>query len=131
MNTKVKNKILLILSFVFLGIFLIPNIMILIKNNKIEKERDRIKEYSIKIKEYEHKIDSINVLYKEQEIKIDSINKVNKLLDYQITELEKIKIIKKDGTIIKIQTIDNFNTTQLDSFFSNRFFKISKDSTNR
>ena len=78
--------------------------------------------------ENKNKIDELNSLIlnaqKSQELlnnKIDSINTDVNKIDRDINVLKNKKTIVKEIYYEKINNINNFNETELDSFFTNRY----------
>jgi len=78
--------------------------------------------------ENKNKIDELNSLIlnaqKSQELlnnKIDSINMDVNKIDRDINVLKNKKTIVKEIYYEKINNINNFNETELDSFFTNRY----------
>ena len=92
-----------------------------ISGKKITNEYTNIEKYRKTIKEYENIIIELKSNALQQDSLINSLSNINDSLAYTIVNLEKIKIIKKDGTAVKLQVIDNLSINELDSFFTSRF----------
>lgn len=92
-----------------------------ISGKKITNEYTNIEKYRKTIKEYENIIIELKSNTLQQDSLINSLSNTNDSLAYTIVNLEKIKIIKKDGTAVKLQVIDNLSINELDSFFTSRF----------
>ena len=92
-----------------------------ISGKKITNEYTNIEKYRKTIKEYENIIIELKSNALQQDSLINSLLNTNDSLEYTIVNLEKIKIIKKDGTAVKLQVIDNLSINELDSFFTSRF----------
>lgn len=92
-----------------------------ISGKKIVNEYTNIEKYKKTIKEYENIIIELKSNTLQQDSLINSLSNTNDSLEYTIVNLEKIKIIKKDGTAVKLQVIDNLSINELDSFFTSRF----------
>jgi cell division protein FtsB len=82
----------------------------------------------VNLKAVDKQIDSLNTkievleeLNAVAELKIDSVENLNKDLTTQVSVREaKIKKLKKEHEKT-VTNINNFNTTQLDSFFTSRY----------
>ena len=92
-----------------------------ISGKKIVNEYTNIEKYKKTIKEYENIIIELKSNTLQQDSLINSLSNTNDSLEYTIVNLEKIKIIKKDGTAVKLQVIDNLSINELDSFFTSIF----------
>tara|TARA_R110001606_G_scaffold174740_2_gene321327 strand:- start:2556 stop:2936 length:381 start_codon:yes stop_codon:yes gene_type:complete len=112
------------IGVVIIGVILLYSFNFFMENisgKKIINEYTNIEKYRKTIKEYENIIIELKSSTLQQDSLINSLLNTNDSLAYTIVNLEKIKIIKKDGTAVKLQVIDNLSINELDSFFTSRF----------
>tara|TARA_R110001632_G_scaffold214003_1_gene340587 strand:+ start:706 stop:1086 length:381 start_codon:yes stop_codon:yes gene_type:complete len=112
------------IGVVIIGVILLYSFNFFMENisgKKIINEYTNIEKYRKTIKEYENIIIELKSSTLQQDSLINSLSNINDSLAYTIVNLEKIKIIKKDGTAVKLQVIDNLSINELDSFFTSRF----------
>jgi peptidoglycan hydrolase CwlO-like protein len=80
-----------------------------------------IEMYNQKIDSIQHNIDSVVIANKNLDIKIDSISSEIGLLDTDITSVNtNIKNIKVN-TNEKVNSVDKFNFSDLNKFFTDRY----------
>jgi peptidoglycan hydrolase CwlO-like protein len=80
-----------------------------------------IEMYNQKIDSIQHNIDSVVIVNKNLDIKIDSISSEIGLLDTDITSVNKnIKNIKVN-TNEKVNSVNKFNFSDLNKFFTDRY----------
>jgi peptidoglycan hydrolase CwlO-like protein len=80
-----------------------------------------IEMYNQKIDSIQHNIDSVVLVNKNLDIKIDSISSEIGLLDTDITSVNKnIKNIKVN-TNEKVNSVNKFNFSDLNKFFTDRY----------
>jgi hypothetical protein len=123
MTTTIKNTII-ILASVVIGIFAINFLVQKITSSKIEKQYIKITEHKEKVKKYKLAIIELKSNIASSDSIVAILEVENDSLMTTITVLEKYKITKKDGTIIKINTINDLSVNGLDSFFTDRFNNI-------
>jgi uncharacterized protein YccT (UPF0319 family) len=123
MTKTIKNTII-VLTSVFIGILAINFVIQKVTSHKIEKEYIKIEEHKEDIKKYKTTIVALknNMIYSDSVIAIFKAK--NDLLISKMNTLEQYKTTKKNGTITKINVINDMSVTELDRFFTERLNSI-------
>lgn len=124
LNIKRIKELISAFVLALVLLIIISSIFLFINQKRQLREYDNIEKNKQKIIVYEAKVDSLITLYQSKQLIIDSLEVENIKLSTILSKLEEIKKIEKDGTVVKIQAIDNFSVNELDSFFSDRYNKI-------
>ena len=80
-----------------------------------------IEMYNQKIDSIQHNIDSVVIVNKNLDIKIDSISSEIGLLDTDITSVNKNITNIKVNTNEKVNSVNKFNFSDLNKFFTDRY----------
>jgi peptidoglycan hydrolase CwlO-like protein len=80
-----------------------------------------IEMYNQKIDSIQHNIDSVVLVNKNLDIKIDSISSEIGLLDTDITSVNKNITNIKVNTNEKVNSVNKFNFSDLNKFFTDRY----------
>jgi peptidoglycan hydrolase CwlO-like protein len=80
-----------------------------------------IEMYNQKIDSIQHNIDSVVIVNKNLDIKIDSISSEIGLLDTDITSVNKNITNIKINTNEKVNSVNKFNFSDLNKFFTDRY----------
>jgi peptidoglycan hydrolase CwlO-like protein len=80
-----------------------------------------IEMYNQKIDSIQHNIDSVVIANKNLDIKIDSISSEIGLLDTDITSVNKNITNIKVNTNEKVNSVNKFNFSDLNKFFTDRY----------
>jgi septal ring factor EnvC (AmiA/AmiB activator) len=103
---------------VLLGIIILLSFWHILKMDSIKTD---LKNYNTKIKEIQKEIDSVQIENKKLIVAINSIDKEIDNIDGNIINVTKNINVIKNQTNAKIDSINNFNFSDLEKFFSDRY----------